>query len=137
MRARFAAMLAVAGLITMSCGGIVDPSQNTVDTFSGSFPPGGQSVGHPFTASNGGELTVKITALAPNQSTYVGVTWSQAAGDGSCSGGLGIVAQNLFGQLNVPAISGANIVSGKYCIFLSDSVGLTTTETFTVTISHP
>jgi len=137
MRARFAAMLAVAGLITMSCGGIVDPSQNAVDTYSGAYPPGGQSAGQPFTASNGGELTVKITALSPNQSAYVGVTWAQANGDGSCGGSLGILAQNQFGQLNVPAISGARIVSGKYCIIMSDSVGVTQTKTFTATISHP
>ena len=140
MRARFAAMLAVAGLITMSCGGIVDPSQNKIDTFSGAFAPGGFSAGFPFTASNGGELTVKVTQLSPNSSTFFGVLWTQAAGDGTCGSPSvgGALLQNNFAQLNVASISGSQIVSGKYCIFMFDSAGgLSATETFTATVSHP
>ena len=140
MRARFVTAMAVAvALSVAACGGITDPSNNTQQTASGAYAPGGYSHGIPFTASNGGELTVRITALSPNQGTYVGLIWTQAASDGSCN--IGNLGQTLFqsglAQYNVPAISGAQIVSGQYCIFLYDSVGLTAGQTFTVVISHP
>jgi hypothetical protein len=136
MRARFAAAVAVASLITMSCGGIVDPSQNQVQTFSGTIAPGGGGqAAHAFTAANGGELTVKITALSPITQTYIGVAWTQAASDGSCNGA--VLFSTNFAQLNVPAISGANIVSGKYCIVVYDIGVFTVPETYTVSVSHP
>jgi hypothetical protein len=140
MRARFATALAVACAISIAaCGGITDPSNNQQQQASGAFAPGGYSQGIPFTAKNGGELTVRITALAPNSTTYVGIIWTQAASDGSCN--IGNLGQTLYqsgiAQLNVPAISGAQIISGQYCIFLYDSVGLTAGQTFTLVISHP
>lgn len=133
MRARCAAAIAVAGLITMSCGGIVGPSQNQVETFSGTIAPGGQSA-HAFTAAKGGELTVKITALSPITQTYIGVAWTQAASDGSCGG---VLYSTNFAQLNVPAISGANIISGKYCVVVYDIGAFAVPETYTVSVSHP
>jgi hypothetical protein len=134
MRARFAAalVLAVAGAIT-ACGGIISPSQNTVDTFSGTIPPGGS---HPFTASKTGEIQVKLTALSPVSSTSVGMIWAQAAGDGSCSGSVGGILFQTIAQLNVQAIS-TQIISGRYCLILYDYLGFTTTESYTVTVSHP
>ncbi len=134
MRLRFAAALVVAGLITISCGGIVDPSQNTIQTFSGTFSNGAPS-GQAFTAANGGELTVKLVALAPVSSTYVGIAWVYANSDGSCSNNS--LFSNQFSQLNVPAISGAQIVKGSYCIVVYDVVGSSTPENYTMTVSHP
>ncbi|HEY1912333.1 MAG TPA: hypothetical protein VGG73_15525 [Vicinamibacterales bacterium] len=134
MRLRFAAILIVAGLITISCGGITDPSQNTVQTFSGTFSSASPS-GQAFTAAAGGELTVKLTALAPVSSSYVGVAWVYQNSDGSCS--TNSLFSNQFSQLNVPAISGAQISKGAYCIVVYDVVGFTTPETYTMTVSHP
>lgn len=136
MRARFAAAIAVAGLITIGCGGIVDPSQNQVETFSGTIAAGGggQSA-NAFTAAKGGELTVKITALSPITQTYIGVAWIQAASDGSCNGG--VLYSTNFAQLNVPAISGARIIAGKYCVVVYDIGTFTVPETYTVSVSHP
>ncbi len=136
MRARFAAAIAVAGLITMSCGGIVDPSQNKVETFSGTLAAGGggQSA-HAFTAANGGELTVKVTALSPISQTFIGIAWTQAASDGNCNGA--VLFSTNFAQLNVPAISGARVTSGKYCIVVYDVGAFTVPETYTVSVSHP
>jgi hypothetical protein len=136
MRARFAAAIAVAGLIMMSCGGIVDPSQNQVETFSGTIAAGGggQSA-KAFTAAKGGELTVKITALSPITQTFIGVAWTQGASDGSCGGS--VLFSTNFAQLNVPAISGANIIAGKYCIVVYDVGAFLAPETYTITVSHP
>lgn len=134
MRVRFpAAILAVAGLLTMNCGGIIDPSQNTVDTFSGAIGVGGCR-SHAFT-SKSGEFTVKLTALSPVSSTVVLFSWAQGGNsDGSC-GGLGLLQQQI-GTLNVQALGG-QITSGNYSIVIQDYGAFTTTETYTFTVSHP
>ena len=132
-RIRAALLLAVAGALSVSCGGIIDPSKNQVEPFSGTIPVGG-SVSHSFSASKTGEISVKITALAPVSQTLAGVLWAQAANDGTCNGN--ILQNNNFAQLNVPAIS-AQIISGKYCIVVYDAGYFTAAETYTVLVSHP
>jgi hypothetical protein len=137
MRARFAAALALAlaGAITNACGGIISPSQNTVETFSGTIQPAGNS-GHPF-SSKTGEIQVKLTALSPVSSTFVGMSWTLAAGDGSCMGNnFGGSLFQTVAQLNVQAIS-TQIISGRYCLILYDYIGFTAAENYTVTVSHP
>jgi len=131
MRVSAAAVLAVAGLISVSCGGITDPSKNTVEPFSGTLEVGGR-MGHGFTASKTGEISVKLTALAPTSNATVGLLWTQAASDGSCGG----ILQQGFAQLNVPAISGA-IISGRYCIIVQDIGFFTVPQTYTISVSHP
>jgi len=116
MQLRFSvAFLAAAALAAAACGGIVDPSQNQVETFTGQITVGGRAV-HGFQASKTGELSVKITALQPsNSNTFVGIIWTGRASDGTCNGQLGaLFGQNNFAQLNVPAIS-AQVLQGGYC----------------------
>jgi hypothetical protein len=135
MRVPAAILLVVAGIVTASCGGITDPSKNTVEPFSGTLAVGGNAA-HQFTASKTGEISVKITALAPTSNTFVGIIWAQAASDGNCTQSLGILQQNNFAQLNVPAISGA-IISGRYCIIVYDVGAFTAPQTYTISVSHP
>lgn len=139
MRTRFtgALALAVAGVLTMSCGGFIDPSTNKVDTFSGTVTKGGISAGFAFTVSKTGEFTVKLTALAPSSSVAMGVLYSLAQSDGSCSSNPQPYQQNNFALLNAPALSG-QIFSGRYCVYVFDPTGtLAATTTFTATVSHP
>src|SRR5205809_4478479 len=141
MRARFSAAvaLAAAGVLSISCGGIVDPSKNQVETFSGTINPGtGAATYHPFSSSKTGEISVKLTALAPASSVFLGVVWAQDPSNGSCTGNLNFLQQNNFAQLNLPAISG-QIISGKYCIAVYESAAspLSASENYTVTVSHP
>jgi hypothetical protein len=132
-----AVALAIAGVLSISCGGIVDPSKNTVETFNGTIAPGtGTATWHAFSASKNGEISVKFTALAPSSSVYVGIIWAQAAGDSNCTGNLAFLQQNNFAQLSLPAISG-QIISGKYCIGVYETSPLSAPETYTVTVSHP
>ena len=58
MRARVsgAVALAVAGMLTVSCGGIIDPSQNTVETFTGTVGVQGSFGPIKFSASKTGEF---------------------------------------------------------------------------------
>ena len=135
MRASAVVALAVAGLISLSCGGITDPSKNTVDTFSGTLTVGGPPGTHQFSASKTGEIAVKVTALSPVSNTYVGLIWLQTQSDGNCFGNTLTLGQTV-GQVNLTAISNA-IASGRYCLIVYDAVGFTASENYTVTVSHP
>ena len=130
MRVPAATMLAVAGLTIGGCGGITDPSKNTVESFSGTIGVGGSAL-HQFSSSKG-EISVKLTALAPTSGASVFLIWTQAASDGSCAG---ILQQNVA-TLNLPAISGV-IISGRYCIIIQDIGAFTVPQTYTVAVSHP
>jgi hypothetical protein len=131
MRVFTAVAIACAGLMAAGCGGITDPSKNTVDNVSGTLLVGGTNA-HGFTSSKTGELSVKITALAPSANAVIGLTWTQATNDGTCAGLL----QQAFAQLNVPAIAGA-VSSQKYCIIVQDIGGISVPQTYTLAISHP
>jgi hypothetical protein len=120
-----------AALLAAGCGGITDPSKNTVENFSGTLNVGGL-VAHPFSSSKNGELQVKITALAPTTSAVIGLSWTQTANDGSCAGLL----QSTFASLNVPAISGA-VSSQRYCIIVQDIGSIAVPQTYTIAVSHP
>jgi hypothetical protein len=130
MRVPGAAMLAVACLTIAGCGGITDPSKNQVEPFSGTLPVGGTTA-HPFSASKTGELSVKLTALAPTSNGTVVLTWTQAT-----SGGCGGILNQNFAQLNVPVLA-SQIVSGSYCIVVQDPGSFTVPQTYTITVSHP
>jgi hypothetical protein len=137
MRARFsvALALAIAGALTISCGGIVDPSQNVTQTFTGTVAPGGVDTAKIFKASATGEFTVKITALSPSNNVVLGIDMSQGNSDGTtCSSQL--VNRASFATLNVLAMNG-QIFAGNYCLFVYDVGALTTTVTYTLSVSHP
>ena len=53
---RFPMALTLAAVLAAGCGGIVDPSQNKTDTFTGTIAPGGQGPAHGFAASKTGSL---------------------------------------------------------------------------------
>src|SRR2546430_2460773 len=139
MRARLAAAvtLAVIGLITLSCGGIVDPSNNQTETFTGTITVT-EAHPHPFSVAKTGEFTAKVTALTPTSTALVGLALVFAASDGSCSGSIQIVQQNNFVNVNTPALGG-QIFSGKYCIVIYDVGALPKdiTQNYTITVSHP
>src|SRR5476651_251269 len=100
---RFSAalVLALAGAISISCGGIVDPSQNQSQTFTGQVQPGGSSA-QKFSSPKTGEIAVKVGTLTPASTQFIGVEWVQA-GDGSCNGAQ--LFNNQFGFANTTPIS--------------------------------
>jgi hypothetical protein len=140
MRSRLAAGVcaaAVLGVLSAACGGIVDPSKNVTDTFTGTIPVQGTTTpGHGFSTNKTGEYTVKVTALAPSSTSFFGVVLAQGTSDGNCIGNLPILQQNSFATLNAPVLGGA-IIPGRYCLFLFDIGVFTTAQTYTVTVSHP
>jgi hypothetical protein len=128
-----ACVLALAGLLSISCGGIVDPSQNQVETFSGTVQPlSGRA--HWFSASKTGEIQVKLLTLTPASVPYAGIQWVQGNGDQTCNSNL--LQVNQFATANTTAISG-QIVSGAYCIIMYDTAGASQPFTYSVSVSHP
>jgi hypothetical protein len=135
MAARFAgaAALALAGSLTIACGGIQSPSNNVVDMANGTLTPQG-GASHFFSVSKTGEYTVKLTALAPTSNALVGLALVVGNNDGSCT--TSIYQQNNFSSLNVQALGG-QILSGKYCVLIYDVGTITTPQTYTIAVSHP
>ena len=131
MRVFAAIAIAGAAVLAASCGGISDPSKNTDEPFSGTLQVGGQNR-HQFTSSKTGEISVKLTALAPTSNAVIGLLWTQTANDGTCAGLL----QQTLATLNVPAIAGP-VSSQRYCILVQDFGGITVPQTYTLVVSHP
>jgi hypothetical protein len=130
MPVRFAAVaLLLAGLLGIGCGGISSPSKNQQETFSGTLEVGG-IVRRTVNVSNGGEFSVKITALSPTATAVVGVAWAQG---GNCE----FTLQQNLATLNTPALVGAIFQKGAYCVAIYDVGGLTVAQNFTLVVSHP
>jgi len=129
--------LFLAGLLTVSCSGIVDPSKNVTDTFTGTIPVQGTAIpGHYFQTDKTGEYTVKVTSMTPNNGLFFGTILSVSTTDNQCSGNLQILSQNSFGTVNTPLLGGP-IYPGHYCVFLFDIGAFTVPESYTLTVSHP
>ena len=79
-----------------------------------------------FSVSKTGEMTAKLTAWGPNSNLLVGLAWTAANSDGSCTANA--IQQNNFVSLNSQALGG-QILSGKYCIFIFDVGTLTAAQT--------
>jgi hypothetical protein len=131
LRVSAALVLAFAGAVSISCGGIVDPSQNQVQTFSGTVAPGGTSQPMKF-SSQTGEIQVKMLTITPAAVPALGMQWV-GSGDGSCNGQLW---QATVATSNTTAIS-TQIQSGSYCLIVYDYIGQTVTANFSLTVSHP
>jgi hypothetical protein len=127
-----AVVLAVAGLLTVSCNGLVDPSNNVSETFSGSVSPQGYDF-HLFSVSKNGEITIKVTALAPVDNQPIGLIWAQSSG-AACDGQ---VLQSAAASLNQPSPIVGQIFQGTYCVLVYDLGIFSAAETYTVSVSHP
>ena len=130
-RAVAALVLALAGAASISCGGIVDPSQNTVETFSGTVTPGGVSLVR-FSSPKTGEIQVKMLTITPAAVQALGMQWV-GSGDGTCNGQLW---QSTIATSNATAIS-TQIQSGSYCLVVYDYINQTVAANYSLTVSHP
>jgi hypothetical protein len=131
---RLAAAIAL-GFIVSGCGGIVDPSKNKVETFTGTFAVGGFGPTHSFSASRNGEFFVTLTALSPDTTAYVGVLVGQQT-SGGCQQLFGF--SNNFAQVNRQALGGP-LDKANYCVVVYDSsvVALSGPQTYSVRVSYP
>jgi hypothetical protein len=131
IRVGVAAALVLSALFAVSCGGVTDPSKNTTDTLTGTLNPGQNiCLEPPVNVSNGGEYTIKITALQPTPTATLLISWWQGAG---CQ----LFLLSNYAVLNTVALSGPIVQKGAYSVSLADPGVLTVPQTFTVTVSHP
>src|SRR5438552_19141989 len=133
---RLALATAIAASLT-ACGGVVDPSKNQTQEFSGTVPVGAAGPSHDFRVSKNGEYTATITGLTPNSVVFIGVLVGQPTSAGCTNTGPFGTGANQSSQLNRPALNGF-INKGDYCLQLFDPGNLLpTTASYTVTVSHP
>jgi len=134
MRIRLiAAATLVIVLVCLGCGSVTDPSKNTTETFTGTVAPGGRSDKiHSFNVPNGGEFTVKVTSMTPTFNSFFGTFLGIIQGN-DC----GLFQQNQFSTVGAQSLAGPIFQKGTYCVFLFDVGTMTTTETYTLTVSHP
>jgi hypothetical protein len=130
IRLRGGATLILAGFLTISCGGVTDPSKNTVEPLMGTVTPGGPPWHQTVTVNNGGEYSIKITALSPTPTAVLVVGWYQGA---NCE----IPGPQQLAGLNQLALSGPVYQKGPYCVLVFDPGYLTVAQNFTITVSHP
>ena len=133
MRVRAAALI-VSALVwsaTSGCGGVVDPSRNVIDNFSGTILEQGGAVVHDFDTRRG-EFEVRITAVSPAVA-FLGVTWGRLQ-NSNCA----FEYTNNFAVPNNVALFGPVQANGRHCVAVYDSGGLVTEPTtYTVRVSHP
>jgi len=126
----------VVAVIAASCGGVVDPSKNQIETFTGTVVVG-KGVILPTNGSiniaKSGEIAITVTNLTPTVpgGTYFGIGFGQ-----SISGQCSLISANQFATVGVAAINGP-IQPGTYCVVIADQGLFTVDENFTLTVSHP
>ena len=124
-------------LTAAACGGVTSPSDNVVETFSGTIEPKPSPnyiAIHHFTTQNTGEIEVTITALAPLTNVFVATFFGRTQSDGC--GFDPFNPPNEFSTLNRPSIV-APITKGNWCVGIYDPGTLTRAVTYTLTVSHP
>lgn len=127
---RALAALCLAAVVAAGCGGVIDPSQNTVEDKPGTLPVGGLSW-QTFSVGKNGEFEIKITNLN-NADAFILMAYGQDVG--GCTGN---VLGQAYRQLNQAGFGGS-IQKGNYCVYLSDDrLMLKTDSPYTLRISHP
>jgi len=135
MYRRFGVALALAA-IAFACGGVVDPSKNQTETFTGTVQPGSGNFGGPHTVNiaKSGEITVTVTSLTPTipSGTFFIIGFGQSV-SGQCSLNIQV---NRFAVVGSAAISGP-ISPGSYCVVIADEGLFTVAEDYMMKVSHP
>lgn len=127
------ASLAVLAVTLSGCRGISTPSENRIESFTGTVEVGSVGPAHFFSVGRNGELFVTVTAIAPDLTSIVGVSVGRET-SGSCIAVFGYT--NNFAQLNRQAI-GAPIDKGSYCVVVFDPGSLSRAQSYSVRVSHP
>jgi hypothetical protein len=117
-------------LVASGCGGVVGPSQNTIEEFSGFVDPLGEGEQHDFNVSRNGEIEVRLSALEPSANVFLTLAIGQYVG-GACGQVLGV----SIVPLNRPVA--AAVVTGRHCAQVFDEGFLTERVAYTLRVSHP
>jgi hypothetical protein len=133
MSCRFGAALILAAIVS-ACGGVVDPSKNQTETFTGTIQPGsGNGDVKQINITKSGEITVTVTSLTP---TVPGGTFFVVGLGQSISGQCSPIQVNRFAIVGSAAISGP-VTPASYCVFILDQGLFTVAEDYVMKVSHP
>jgi hypothetical protein len=133
------AVLALAGIVTLSCGGPVDPSKNVTEQISGVVNPS-SSDNHSFSINRLGEFSITVTSITPGGVSF-GVGLGQPSGS-SCALGPYTTVITAVG-VGRSAVTGQIQIQGTYCVLMFDPGPLQNGTPFSVaqsyqaTFSHP
>jgi hypothetical protein len=116
------------------CSGVIDPSKNKVEPFSGTLAVGG-SVTFPYSWDKNGEIEVTMTSVTPTPTNGPIAMYIGQQDNTNCFQLQGYAAQAIvnrkvqFGVLN----------KGSYCLGIFDPAPgvLTAPVSFAGTFSHP
>jgi hypothetical protein len=131
---RFLTPLVFACLLS-GCSGVLDPSKNTNQTFSGAVGPNG-AVYFNFSWSQQGEVELTMTSVVPTPTngplwTYLG----QPDTSGTCFQLSGYAPQQAIVNRTIQF---GVLQKGGYCVAVFDPGGvLTIPVNFAGTLSHP
>jgi hypothetical protein len=132
----FRALLLLAPLAA-GCGGNDQPNTPTTptpvavtETFSGTLNPNGGRT-HEFVVQQAGTVSVKLTALAPDDTVIVGIslgTWNGAV----CQ----VILPNDKAALNT-TVTGTAQNTGLFCARVYDATGALTASTdYSIDVTH-
>ena len=115
------------------CSGVIDPSKNTVEPFSGVVPVGGTFI-KTFSWGKQGEVETTMTSVTPTPANgplnmFIGVTDNA----GNCGALSGYLAQAI---VNRPVQWGV-LQKGNYCLGVFDPGVLTVAANVAGNFSHP
>jgi hypothetical protein len=131
MKVTLFAALASAALLTISCGGVVDPSQNQSETYTDTLQPGA-TLTRNFNVSKSGEYSIQVDSATPAPANnIIGVGFGQVI-SGACSP----FTLNGFATVGRTGSAGA-IQQGSWCAIIYDSGTIAVATAIQVTIKHP
>jgi hypothetical protein len=125
----------VAAFLAAACNlpqdSSTSPSGDTT-TFSGTLTPRGAPVIFTFTTSNNGPVALTLTSVSPSTTSGIGL------GLGTPVGTTGCTLSN-FTTSAVPSSTAqisVNETAGSYCAQVYDPGTLSSTTTFSISVSH-
>jgi hypothetical protein len=115
------------------CSGVIDPSKNTVEQFSGQVLVGGTLVKQ-FSWSKQGEIEVTMTSVTPTPANgplamYLG----QPDSSGNCFQLAGYLSQAIVNR----TVQFGVVQKGSYCLAVYDPGVLTVAANVAGNFSHP
>jgi hypothetical protein len=135
-RLALAALVALAAVSGSCDKGPTDPSDNVVETFTGTIPfvsgtPGGAV--HTINISNNGELFLTLISLTPPLPTAkYAALWLGQHSAGNC------VWNGPRNNFAVPgSVISTSVQEGSACVGLFDTGDFTVDEAYEIRISHP
>ena len=124
--------VSVASLLS-GCSGVIDPSKNQVEPFSGVVTVGGAFI-KDYSWSKQGEVEVTMTSVTPTPTNGPLVMYlGQADSAGNCFQLAGYAAQAVVNR----TVQFGLLQKGSYCLGVYDPGVLTVPANVAGTFSHP